>query len=231
VKNDTEFEDRVIRKVTSNGASWDITMVDGWSFTFGKDQAPGVIPEADDTARFYGKGLGYSVRGLLINGVKIFYKTVKEQEEEHKQWCSDKERDDKASFEKNKADLDTKYEALPAEFKLRLDSFRRINPDFRWKHEGYEMFVCTEAIKIAKALKTIKKIDQWQKLPVEKQDKIIDVGAHSGNTFGAAVFLAKLYLKFPELVREAHGALCPLVGCKDYGCHSSLQGENDGTIR
>lgn len=41
---------------------------------------------------------------------------------------------------------------------------------------------------------------------------------HSGNSFGMALRLASLYLQNPDLVTQEHGALCPLVGCKDYGC-------------
>jgi hypothetical protein len=41
---------------------------------------------------------------------------------------------------------------------------------------------------------------------------------HSGNTFGAAMQLAWLYIEHPDFVEKAHGALTPLVGCKKYGC-------------
>lgn len=41
---------------------------------------------------------------------------------------------------------------------------------------------------------------------------------HSGNTFGMAMQLAWLYIEHPDFVAKAHGALVPLVGCKDYGC-------------
>lgn len=45
---------------------------------------------------------------------------------------------------------------------------------------------------------------------------------HSGNSFGAAMRLAWLYLEHSELVSQEHGALCPLAGCKDYGCYSLI---------
>jgi hypothetical protein len=40
---------------------------------------------------------------------------------------------------------------------------------------------------------------------------------HSGNTHGAAVSLARLYIESPEWVAKLHGALSPLVGSKAYG--------------
>ena len=43
-------------------------------------------------------------------------------------------------------------------------------------------------------------------------------GGHSGNTFGMAMRLAWLYIEHPDFVAKEHGAMVPLVGCKDYGC-------------
>lgn len=40
---------------------------------------------------------------------------------------------------------------------------------------------------------------------------------HSGNTYGAAVSLARLYIESPEHVSRMHGSLSPLVGSKEYG--------------
>jgi hypothetical protein len=56
------------------------------------------------------------------------------------------------------------------------------------------------------------------------QDEVIpglDKG-HSGNSFGAALRLAYLYLERPDLIAKEHGALCPLVGCQDYGCYATI---------
>jgi hypothetical protein len=59
----------------------------------------------------------------------------------------------------------------------------------------------------------------WNTLPYERQRKQMPAMSdqHSGNTFGAAVNLARLYLMWPDLVPEQYGALAPLVGSKDYG--------------
>lgn len=40
---------------------------------------------------------------------------------------------------------------------------------------------------------------------------------HSGNTAGAATYLARLYIESPEYVAKVHGALSPLVGSEAYG--------------
>jgi hypothetical protein len=42
-----------------------------------------------------------------------------------------------------------------------------------------------------------------------------------------AVALARFAMQSPELVPAAHGALCPLVGCKDYGCWAAHEGTSE----
>lgn len=217
-KEDNQYKDCVIEKVVDAEDSCEIHLCRGGVFIFKKDSIPGFIPKADDVARLYGKGLGYPVRGLFINGRKSFYKTEEQQQEEHKKWVEETEQKEKANFEKNKKSMDEKYEKLPEFFKKRLDKLRKSNPEFRWKFEPYEMFVCEEAVKIATALKTKEEIEKWSSFPFKKQSEIIDEG-HSGNTFDCAVALAKIFVSSPEFVPEMHGALAPLVGCKEYGCH------------
>ena len=80
-ENDTEFEDKKITRVETSGARHTITSEDDWSLYAG-DDCP-IVPEVGQTARFYGRGIGYLVRGLFINGVKSWYRTPVEQEEYH----------------------------------------------------------------------------------------------------------------------------------------------------
>jgi hypothetical protein len=112
--------------------------------------------------------------------------------------------------------MDADYDALPDDFKQRIDRFRKNNPDFRVDYEAYEMFCCMEAIKIANACKTVENVDKFYKSGNSKLVPDLSDG-HSGNTFGCACLLAKLHLESPELVHQAYGAMSPLVGSKDYG--------------
>jgi hypothetical protein len=108
---------------------------------------------------------------------------------------------------------------LPAIFQKRIRNFREANKNFRWDYESYEMFCCEEAIKIANCLKTEDKIITWAKLDWNEQVKQVPIDeGHSGNTFGCAVQLARLYVAQHQLIEKAHGALANLVGCKEYGC-------------
>lgn len=73
--NDEQFEDVKVICV-SDGA---IQREDGFSFCVPQDSP--VIPQVGMVARFYGKGIGYNVRGLFLDGQKVFYRTADEDKE------------------------------------------------------------------------------------------------------------------------------------------------------
>lgn len=220
---DLEYEDNVITDVQPTEGGYEIGMSGIW-FHIPRT----VEPHVGDTARLYGKGLGYVVRGVDINGQEVFYRTPTEQEEENQRQLKQMEANNKRRFEENREKYDADYTSLPPEFQRRIDRFRRNNPNFRWKHEGYEMSVCVDAVKIARTLKTTDAIEEFHDADWEvQQEKVPGLfDGHSGNSFGAACFLARLYLEHPDLVDTAHGALCPLVGCEEYGCFAAYQ-DND----
>lgn len=76
--DDSQFEDAAIKSVSAGKDGWTVEREDGWSF-FVPDH--GVEPRAGDSARFYGRGIGYPVRGLTINGEIVFYRTEAEEVE------------------------------------------------------------------------------------------------------------------------------------------------------
>jgi hypothetical protein len=159
------------------------------------------------------------IRGVDINNVQIYYKSDEDLERERREWLVNNEKEKQERFEKCKAELDAKYEALPQVFKARIDRFRENNPDFRKDYEQYEMFCCEQAIEIATALKTADAVRLfWDKTWEEQKAEVptIDEG-HSGNTFGASCSLAIVYIESPEFVSKVHGALSPLVGSVEYG--------------
>jgi hypothetical protein len=220
---DLEFEDEEITAVHRGEEGWTITRASGWEFYVPRKY--GVEPLPGMTARFYGKGIGYPVRGLDLDGQEVFYLSPEQQEEKHRRECERMDRRRKNDFETGRAGLDAQYEALPAVFQRRIDRFRRNNPDFRWEFEPYEMSCCVDAVKIAGvARESGVDLDQWfsnfNKADWKKQNAIVPglFEGHSGNSFGCAVYLAKLYLTEPEHVVKMHGALAPLVGSEKYGC-------------
>jgi hypothetical protein len=215
---DTDFTERTVTGVEADGEYWTI-YCDGWCFGVRKDA--GVEPHVGDIARFYPGGIGYAVRGLLLNGREVFYRTPEEQDEKHRRENEHARAERKRQFEETgRAQLDAAYAELPLEFKQRIDGFRARNPDFRWQHEPYEMFACTEAVKIAAAVMTTDQLAGFRQLSHEEQKTLVpDLGeGHSGNTLGVACRLAYWWMTNPENVVREHGALCPLLGCKEYGC-------------
>lgn len=214
---DQEYEDRIVTNVNDEGEYWSIG-TDAYSFGFRKT---GVNPVIGATARFYGRGFGSVVRGLDLNGVEIFYRTPAEQEQEHIRWRENWQREKQEKFEAmGQRELDAQYAELPLVFQRRLDRFRRNNPAFRWEHEAYEMSCCVDAVRIADVCPSFDDIKAFHDLPWEHQkEKVPDLfDGHSGNSFGMTCHLAGLYVTNPKLVPLEHGALCPLVGCKEYGC-------------
>lgn len=76
--NDDQFEETTVASVTHDGDGWTIRRADSWSFFV--PEGP-VVPKVGMTARFYGKGIGYAVRGLFLDGRKVFYRTEAEEVE------------------------------------------------------------------------------------------------------------------------------------------------------
>lgn len=72
-ENDDKFEDVRVESVDGNS----IKREDGWSF-FVPDDSP-IKPAPGMMARFYGRGIGYPVRGLFLDGRKVFYRTEAEE--------------------------------------------------------------------------------------------------------------------------------------------------------
>jgi len=212
-----------IVEVVDGKNSYEIKVSDG--FWFMVDKKYGVKPEVGQTAKFYGKGIGFTIRGLAINEQVVFYRTEEQEEVRFKKWVEDENNKEKKEFiTKGKAKLDKDYKSLPKCFQLRIQKFRNNNPDFRWKYENYEMFCCKTAMDI---VRKIEKVDTKVredfingKLSHDETDKLLKPShEHSGNTWGMACYLAKLYLlKREDDVIKLHGALAPMVGSEEYGC-------------
>lgn len=222
--DDTEFEEVTIAKVEREGdGGWAIVRSDGWSF-FVPPESP-VTPAVGMTARFYGRGIGYTVRGLFIGGEKVFYRTAQEEKEKCRKGAEAETAKRADELEKNRAEMDRQFAALPKAFQDRIATFRANNPNFRRDYEPYELFCCEQAVLIAKALdkgdvdKNEIAFAVFRAMSFDEQKERVpglDDG-HSGNTFDCATEMARQYLARPENVTRMHGALAPLVGSVAYG--------------
>jgi len=219
--DDHEYTDEVISKVTDCKDAWELSTELG-SILIPKVNTP-FEPKEDMTVRFYGKGLGYTVRGVTFphENIIFYYRTPAEAKADHDKAIEEQNIQKKANFEKNKAKFEESYNSYPDVFKQRVDRFKKNNPDFEWKFLDYEDFCISEAVKIANKLKTVERIDQFREMDWGAQRMLVDIDSdHSGNTFSCSIGLAKLYLTNPEDIAKVHGAMCPLLGCLEYGCVS-----------
>lgn len=237
--DDDAFEDARLDEVKAHEEGYEITQSNRWSFFIAKEYdgvAHGIVPAVGDTVRMYG-GSGRPVRGLFVNGRRIYYRTEEQQDELAARQLAEEDSKRRRKFEEaGRAVLDAKYAALPPIFQARIDRFRQNNPEFRWLYEEYEMFCCEEAVKLAQHLGSVEAMERYCALASSEtfganqaqwhaewqEQKAIDRAAglsdgHSGNTHGAAAMLALLYLRQPGDVARMHGALAPLVGSEEYG--------------
>lgn len=237
--NDGEYEDETITEVTEDkdGEWYSLSMGScgiGMRKSYDDNSPHGIVPKVGDTLRTYGS-LGFTPRGLAINGVLLYWHSPEEEKEVHRAMVERMQEERRQKFVEEKPSLDAQYEALPDIFKQRIDRFRANNPDFRAEYEGYELFCCTEAVKLATHLGSGEAMEHYTQLTrcditTERErwdreweeQKAIDRAAgistdHSGNTHGMMAALAFLYLKDPSFVVKAHGALSPLVGSWAYG--------------
>lgn len=82
-EGDDQFQEAAVKSVSfnKNDGGYGIEREDGFWFSVPADSP--VEPVVGMTARFYGKGIGYTVRGLFLDGQKVFYRTEAEDKERH----------------------------------------------------------------------------------------------------------------------------------------------------
>ena len=227
-ERDTEYWEAPIENVEQLKYKTFVVKAEGWSLWVEDKEGCGYLPQIGNILRMYGKGIGSKVRGIDINGITFRYQTIEQMEEENRLELAKSRLAQIEDFQKNKSKYEEQYNRLPPVFQRRIDKFRRNSHKFEWKHMPYELFVCEEAVKIANALGSGNKIADFKNADFDMQREMvpgIDLDNRSGNTFDCACFLAQLYISDDyegegEPVVMAHGALCPLVGCKSYGCFS-----------
>lgn len=217
IPQDDEFETVTATRVHNGDEYWE---VGSNSYSFCVPKKYSVEPKVGDKIRVYGR-FGNAIRGIVVNDTVLFYRTADEQDKINRQTAQKMREDKLRDYEAKKAEYEAAVAALPPEFQTRIARFWRNNPTF-WEFLPYEVFCCQQAVKIATRFKTAEEIRTFYNLPYEKQrEELPDLSdQHSGNTFGTACALAQCYVSQPDLLDKMHGALCPLVGCKDYGCYS-----------
>ncbi len=224
---DRQFEDSVIAKVEPGDDDYSLTFESGWSFWCPKK---GIEPHIGDIARLYGKGIGFTVRGLAINGQVVFYRTEDEDRQRAVDDQASREAEQRTDYAEKAEGYERVIRDLPPVFQRRIERFRRTNPDFNWKYLPYELSCCVDGAKIALHCKTPDAVPAFRALNwSEQQQRIPDLfDGHSGNSFGMAIRLAMYFVTEPRYVVLEHGAISALIGCEDFGClpGQGLEGED-----
>jgi hypothetical protein len=213
-------QEQTITKITEYEGSWDINLGSSGFMLRPEQLGDEDPPKVGDAFVLYTRGFS-TIQGMDLRGKPLYYKTKAEMDEDHLKWVAESKERKRAEFEEKRDELDEQFEALPAVFQRRIQWFRDHCADFRWEYEGYELSSCTDAVRIADALKTTKAVERYGKASNKKQKELVpdvEYHKHSGNSFGMACRLAWNYLAEPLLVVAEHGAMTPLVGCEDYGC-------------
>jgi hypothetical protein len=224
---DKQFKEYTVAEVCERGDGWEVGWRDGF-WLYVTNELCKQPPARGEVARCYGKGFGYEVRGVVINGRVYRYKTEAEQEQERTDYLARRQREQAEALERERPERDQKIAALPEPLRQRIARFQRALGGWRAQHEPYEIFCCEEAAVIAAKLKTRAAIADFHRLPWEQQKEALPglrYDQHSGNTFGFSCRLAALLCDRSDLVAQEHGALCPLVGCVDYGCFAAYEGK------
>ena len=80
IEQDTQYQEDVITSVSRDGdGDYSLQLESGWGFYAPADSP--VVPEPGMTIRMYGRGIGYGVRGLVIAGKTVYYRTEEEDRE------------------------------------------------------------------------------------------------------------------------------------------------------
>lgn len=200
---------------------YSVTSSNGWSC--GVSAEYGVEPKVGDHFVTWGD-FGRPIRGVAVARRVLYYRTPAEQEIEDARSAERHRAKRIAEYEGRRATMDERVSALAIPLRRRVEAFRVFGGDaWRWSHEEYEVMCCEEASAIAAAFPTSKTLRAFIALgdyDAQKAAFPAMSGGHSGNSWGFSQRLALHLVEHPELVEQEHGALCPLVGCEDYGCHA-----------
>jgi len=196
-------------------------------------------PTVGEVARYFGRGMGYPVRGFAVEaaeGLRVYYYQTSDQAEaQRKQRLEEDTKKRVLDYLEKKGEYRARINALPAEFQDRINRFEAHCGGVTWMAEflPYELFVAEEAVKLisyfGKSGSPTPK--EFYDYPYEVQmSSLPDVGLpplsrdHSGNTFGAALQQAQIYMDKPEIIPFAHAAIHGLIGCEKAGCWASRHG-------
>lgn len=216
MENDKQYREDTVAKVRIGSKGWEVQGTDGWSLfvTNSECQTP---PKEGETLRYYGRGIGSPVRGIVVGGRTYRYQTEAEQNEDFRQSQRQRIREMQEKEEEERPARNERIARLPEPLRERMEWFGRSHT-WRAEYETYELGVCEEAESLSKKCGSARAVRFLKGRPYGEQVGAGLSDGHSGNSAAAVFALAEALFTTPNDVPRMHGALCPLVGCKIYGC-------------
>lgn len=192
---DADYQDQKIERVEAGGdAGWQLHY-DG-CMCFWVDAPSPVTPVAGMVARLYGKGLGYRVRGLLLDGECVYYRTASE----------DAAKDEQDRYGKDCEDLLARWDGGGGVWSIEMGG---IGP-------GYEQCIHLTAFEmLRRLLQTKPDAEMWEEPTIWKAT-LDDLTEHvtpvvrplglSGAQWGAGVSLATMFYRHGpiEAIKKAN---------------------------
>lgn len=222
-KSDRQYQEHELAEVSVSSEQWGPKTSDGWCLTTPAIADAPWVPKAGDSARYFGRGIGSCVRGVVFfrpgcQPLVAHYRSEAEHEADNAREAQQRDAEKQAELDASVAERDARWAALPDEFQARHRRFMAGAADYRRDYEEYELFCCEQAWAIVQG--GVTDMTAFRVLDFEQQRAAVPAisDGHSGNTFGVALRLAHWWLTKRENVTAEHGAMVPLVGCKDYGC-------------
>lgn len=206
------FDDYIVKSVepASDGDGWWVATTESWNFFVPNipiGPLPLPDPEPGDEVRVYG-GMGRPIQGFVLNGQVVFYRDAADREAYRRKVLAELKADREERFERERAELDAIYEALPPVFRTRVDRLRaKGGREFRVSSEGYETFILSQAALLADHFSSVEELLAWDRINSQDNEPPYDydeqmrrapkgwLDGHSGNTHAAAIQFAAALLR------------------------------------
>lgn len=204
---DTQFYTRRVTKVEPlvqpHGApmAWWIQCDGDW-ITCEDFEGVGIPPNVGEWARFYGEGVGYPVRGIVVGARVYRYQSQTEVRRQAEAALVERRAAAAARFEAQRVQFEQDVAALPEPLRQRMARLME-NPEWAPEFGAYELFVCQEAALFAEVLKTPEAVKTFSEMSVDAQVARVSAMSegHSAATFRAACSLAYTMLQAPVSTR------------------------------
>ena len=211
---DTQFEEVTLAEVRASSDGHELKRSDGW--TLWVETGP-ITPQAGMTARFYGRGIGFPVRGVVIDGHTFFYRTPEQEQARHEAWVAELHQKQAEEYEQTKGQLAERLSVYPDVFRRRIERFLA-NSATAWEHQAYEMSVCDAALLIIETYPDADGHKAWVENDYKPDiPESFEMGL-SGNQWDMARRLAFWWHNERENIYRDHAAISLLIGCEEAGC-------------